>query len=392
MLASSLLNSVTFKNIVGNYPNMWNTLHANRKHNNNKIIPYYQKFNKNHVLYLQFESDISDSITLKAYSGLTEIESFTNAYSTHYGTTDNRYYTNFVVTLDDIYFDIPVYFKSTQGASTMTSEPILTKDLTADIAKGIIKYIKYTNLDRIESDLDDRFIDWNALASTGKYLDLFIEAVDVDPNDTDEVEILEGAQSKTILSAGYYSGKILKTGGIPDYLASKIGLISSLDIFTVNDLQYIKTGEIEISPFGNSTSYQVSIKMTQKNATGINVDNVGLNPSTPVVPPIVNTPMYIGALIAAVPTETQVKTMTSLTAEDTDQTKNYSISDSRFCFAYPTIFGDLSSILDTNQFEIISGFNKTTLNFTIGANTINYTIYTLKRVCTVSNFNTTFKF
>lgn len=382
MISSSILNSITFKNISGNYPNMWNRLHSDRKQSTFKTIPYCQKFQKDHIVYLQFTSEQPADVTLKAYNGVVEIESFTSSYITHYGTVDNRYFFNFVVTLDSIYYDKSISFKATQGTDILTSEPIYTQDLTQYIASGQIKYIKYTNLDRNESDLDDRFIDWSALTSTGKYMDFFIEAQDLTPNDSDSVEILEGSQSQTILSANYYSGRVLKTAGIPDYLVTRLGMVSSLDIFMVNDLQYIKTGEIEQENLGQSTLYQCSINLTQKNTIGINVDNLGIV-ETPIIIPVEEIKMYIGYVESASPSESEVKLMTELTAEEVDQLKFYDITyGKRFCFAYPASFGILSSAMSNYGSELLSVFVKTTALFTFGTSQELMNIYTYKAALT----------
>lgn len=382
MISSSILNSITFKNISGNYPNMWNRLHSDRKQSTFKTIPYCQKFQKDHVVYLQFTSEQPADVTLKAYSGIVEIESFTSSYITHYGTVDNRYFFNFVVTLDSIYYNKSITFKITQGTDILTSEPIYTQDLTQYIANGQIKYIKYTNLDRNDSDLDDRFIDWEALTSTGKYMDFFIEAQDITPNDSDSVEILEGSQSQTILSANYYSGRVLKTAGIPDYLVTRLGMASSLDIFIVNDLQYIKTGEIEQENLGQSTLYQCSINLTQKNTIGINVDNLGIV-ETPIIIPVEEIKMYIGYVESAAPSESEVKLMTELTAEEVDQLKFYDITyGKRFCFAYPASFGILSSAMSNYGSELLSVFVKTTALFTFGTSQELMNIYTYKAALT----------
>jgi len=119
----------------------------------------------------------------------------------------------------------------------------------------------------------------------------YVEAVDLDPNDSDSIEILEGSQSKTIISANYYSGLTFNTGGIPDYLATKIGIISDLDVFEMNGLQYIKEGEIEQERYGQSTSIQCSLKLTQKNEVGLNVDDLGITntDTTMAIVPIRNT-------------------------------------------------------------------------------------------------------
>jgi len=276
MLTSSILNSVTFKNISGNYPNMWNTLHKNRKQGVFNPKPYCQPFDQSHTIYLQFTSDQPTDLTLKTFDDKKEIATNTKVFATEYGTTNKRYFFNFEIVLDYTFFRKEIYFTVSDGETTLTSEPIYADDLSSDIASGRIKYIKYSNLDRNNSDLDNRFIDWSAIQNTGSYMDMFVEAIDIEPNDTDETEVLEGSQSNTIVSASYFSGKVFKTGGIPDYMVTKLGVMSNLDLFLINDIQYIKTGEIDVERYGNSTLYQASITLSEKNSIGINVDNLGI--------------------------------------------------------------------------------------------------------------------
>jgi hypothetical protein len=397
MIANSVLNPIFFKLVPTSnpYPDFWNTLHNDLQQGNSRIIPYFQKFNSNHVVYLQFESDLADSIGLKAYNYLTgaEIESFTGAYHVPYRGTapDIRYYTNFVITLDADYIGKQVYFKATQLTTVMTSEPIITSDLTEKLQAGTMKYIKYTNLDRIEADLDDRFVDWEALGSTGNYMDFFIEGVMSKPNSKDESEILEGSQSKTVLSSRNYWGRILETGPVPDYMATRLALASSLDVFMVGKNEYVKEGGADQDPFGGSTLYQVSMKLTQKLAIGINVDNVGIS-SGSITPPVSGTTMYVGSVTSAAPNETEVKTITPIAAVKEDHTVSLTGTGIRPCHAAPTAFGALTSILDAVGDEIISGFAVITLDFTIGASTVNFTIYTLMFPVTLAGSNITFKY
>jgi hypothetical protein len=102
--------------------------------------------------------------------------------------------------------------------------------------------------------------------------------------------------------------------------------------------------------------------------------------------------MYLGSVTSAAPAEAEVKLIASVTASKTNQTKVYTIADARFCFAYPASFGALTSILDTIGDEIISGFNIQTLNFTIGADTISFKVYTLKSLTSVTGYTVQFKF
>jgi len=395
MIASSILNPITFKSVPtsNTYPNMWNTLHADRKQGNARVIPYLQKFQTNHVVYLQFESDSAVAPSIKSYNLLTnaEIETISATSVNSYGVSNIRYYTNFTITLDGDYTGKKFYFKLTQGTNILTSEPCETDDLTDLIQSGIMKYIKYTNVDRIDSDIPGVFIDWVHLPSTGQYLDFFVEGIDSDPNDSDESEVLEGSQNKTILSASYYSGRVFKSGAIPDYMCARLGVASSLDVFTLNGVQMIKDGSIDQAQYGGSTLYQISMKLSEKNTVGINVDSLGV--STPDEdPPISGTPMYIGSVSSGLPTESDIKAMTERLAERVDQSNVYTITDSRPCFAYPASFGTLSSILDNIGDEIISGFANQTLDFTIDGNIISYKVYTFVTTATVNSFTITYKF
>lgn len=391
MLASSIVNSVMFKNIPASvtYPNNENTLHKDLKHGQCRIIPYYQKFPKDHPLKLQFMSDVPDTLLIEYMIGNAVVNDDSAEYSTHYGTTNNRYYFNYSMILGSWIYDKKFWIRVTQGTDVLTSEPIECKDISKELSSGLLKYIQYSNLDRIESDLDNRLVDWYALDDG--FMDMFIEAIDAAPNDNDSIEILEGSQSKTVLSASYFTGKELQTGPMPDYMMTKIGAISNLDVFMINEIQYIKTDSFDISRFGNSTSYQGSMKLTQKYAIGINVDNIGISgegiPSIPT-----GTLMYIGSVVNSSPSESEVKATTGIPAVKEDKTKSYTISNQCPFIAYPTSFGSLTSIIDNTGFEIISGFNITTIDFTFGSDTVNMTIYAIKLPVYLTSFNITYKF
>jgi hypothetical protein len=104
-------------------------------------------------------------------------------------------------------------------------------------------------------------------------------------------------------------------------------------------------------------------------------------------------PMYIGNVSNLNSTETDIKTMTKLIKIKGNQSNSYTISSSRFCFAYPSSYGNLTSILDPNGFEMLSSFTKTTSNFTmLDGLSIGYNIYTLNTPTTQSAFTVTYKF
>ena len=274
MLTSSVLNSITFKNLDGGNPHRWNTLHENRKQAGFTTYQYCQQFNLNDVVYLQFTSDSATVPTFRVYNPYLT-GTITGTLASSYTGLDNRYFFNFTVTLSAAFHNKSFHFTVQQGSDLLTSESVLCRDLSTDITNGKIKVIKYTNLDRNESDLTDYFVDWSVVGDSDHYMFFYVEAVDIEMNESDESEILEGSQSKTIISANYYEGIQLKSGGIPEYMVEKIGTASSLDVFSVNDVEYVKDGGISIERFGNSTFKQTTLNLSVKNVIGLNVDDLG---------------------------------------------------------------------------------------------------------------------
>lgn len=102
--------------------------------------------------------------------------------------------------------------------------------------------------------------------------------------------------------------------------------------------------------------------------------------------------IYFGAVSTLTPIESVVKALSSRPALKQDQIYSASCSNQRFCFAYPAAFGSITSVKDTNGFEILSGFTQSSVIYTIDGTPQNYTLMVLTSPCTVTNFNLTFSF
>jgi len=104
-------------------------------------------------------------------------------------------------------------------------------------------------------------------------------------------------------------------------------------------------------------------------------------------------PMYIGNVDVINPTEADVKGMIKKLVTKASQSLSYNISNSRFCFVFPTSYGSLTSIKDPNNFEMLSAFTKTTSNFTmLDGKSIPYNIYTLSMPTSQTSFTITYIF
>lgn len=163
MITSSVLNAITFKNLsAGTWPNKWNTLHENRKQGGFQILPYCQLFNKDDVVYLQFESDSATVPQIEVRNNQFT-DTINGTLASSYSGDITRYFYNFEITLGANYYDKVTRLYLTQDATTLTSEPIFCEDLNDYILDGTIKKVKYTNLDRNAADLSSYWVDWSVL-------------------------------------------------------------------------------------------------------------------------------------------------------------------------------------------------------------------------------------
>lgn len=271
MLASPIVNAITFKDLsVQTYPTRHNTLHENYKQAGFTIIPYHQRFNNSETVYLQFVSDSATLPSLTVYSPTAQTPIAGTLANTIIGAV-TRYYYNYSLDLT-AYNDTVITITVVQDAVTLTSEPVCVSSVTEDLANGSLRYIKYNNSDRVNADLSGNFVDW----ANRDHMFFYVEAQDREPNQTDESVILKGAQSETVISATLFTGVIFQTDPIPLYMMDRLAAVSSLDTFLMNNVQYIKNGDVDPGIFGGSTSVQLSISLTEKNAIGINVDDLGV--------------------------------------------------------------------------------------------------------------------
>ena len=162
-------------------------------------------------------------------------------------------------------------------------------------------------------------------------------------------------------------------------------------------IEYYKNGSIIHT---NNTPSSGSSTDSYTDSTGINNNTTYItkvyddkSSSTSSVTHTYVYPMYIGNVSNLNPTETDIKTMTKLIKVKGNQSNSYTISSSRFCFAYPSSYGNLTSILDPNNFEMINSFTKTVSIFTmLDGLSVSYNIYTLSSQTSQTAFTVTYSF
>lgn len=268
-------------------PNEKNTLHSNLKHGKKTIIDYCQKFNHSDEIELQFVSSVATVPVLTIYHYGVSIRSISGTLSaTVSGTEGTRYYFNYTVIFSSSIQDKRLIFKVVQELETLISEPVWCYDMALDLTNRKLLRIDYSNFDAFQTWLQDKLINWQALTITDKLLFFYVEAQQNDLADSDESENYDGALQKEKISSTNFFGNTFKTGIIPPYMARRLELVSSLDFFAVHGVEYLKDGGVEVETAGDSTSVQTSMKLIDKIATGITIDNLKYEEMGTSAPPV----------------------------------------------------------------------------------------------------------
>ena len=93
-------------------------------------------------------------------------------------------------------------------------------------------------------------------------------------------------------------------------------------------------------------------------------------------------PSYYGAVAAAPTNKAGIITLTKNVKKSKELTATFNLSNQKSCYAYPASFGDLASIKDSNSFEYLGSYTKTTVD----VDGTTYNVYTLTDPVTATGF------
>jgi hypothetical protein len=101
---------------------------------------------------------------------------------------------------------------------------------------------------------------------------------------------------------------------------------------------------------------------------------------------------FVGTMATLTPIESDILSLTKMVKVKSDTLYSFTLSNSRFCIAYDSTYGNLKSILDPNGFEILGDFTKIVIPLTQYGITTNYNVYIFNNITSQTNFNLQFKF
>ena len=195
------------------------------------------------------------------------------------------------------------------------------------------------------------------------------------------------------------SRNIEKVEFILSGVSSPIGTVSTPTSSTTNPTTKYKTHVYKLTYSGSIASLtsngSASARTITAKAYDTDYETEGIVTSNGITYTFVS-PMYVGSVSGTVTTMTNtlIRGMTKKIQNKGNITNKYTITDSKFAFAYPKVHGKLVSVLDTNGFEILPDFDIQEVNVTQYNNstTVPYYAYLFKNTVTLDDFNVTYKF
>lgn len=268
----SPINSLTFKKLDGLLPNFNNTLDRFDRFSDSVNMPECQRFLYSETITTQIRTDF-DTITAKLIdSNQSETSLIVNEVSTYV----NYSFYNFEISGQSI-GDYKVLVTGVKDAETVVfeSEPFkLVAGTSTRITGGEVKLIEgYKRVKYYNNDPSSFFIDY----STGIEHFFWIPAEIYWINPSGEVDVYNNLDNKEKLEQTNFRNLMLKSRPMLRHLILKLSESSSMDSFTINDVEYVMPEVLEPVYYGDANLGTVETQIEERFTVGVNSDDEGFS-------------------------------------------------------------------------------------------------------------------
>ena len=284
MFIISKLNPLDFKVRDNKLPNWENTLEHEQYFDGIVKNKYLQKFLTIETITIQFKTDY-DSFEIKLWDA--QDNSVSLSESLIYSNTDE-----FTGQLTKFYkFSISA---QKEGEYYITIKAIKSGEVnlyyeseTFELIKGVTKfretvdgnvsYIIIPDHYKIEATNNTNKFDLYYEEELPFITSIWIPSRLFNIQSDGDVDVYDNDGNLAKLQEIFQNVFELKTCPIPRYLAQKLQLLSALDFFNINGLDFVNTEKGENEYFDNFSNTVLTMNLTQKFAVGINSDDKGFN-------------------------------------------------------------------------------------------------------------------
>lgn len=285
-------NSIEFKARNNLSPNYDNTLLREIKFDGVVNSNYTHKFLQSKPIVTQIFTDFDVNLGDTVEAFLVD----SNKTSTPLTVVKVKQKTDEIHGNEQIFYEFTIagqpegcYHVTVKGTQSGTSN-VYHESEVFEIKKGVIDYrygsdgTKFTyeeipNHVKIEAfnrdNLPSLYFGSDRITGDPFRIELWVEATIFKSQQAGETDVYNDTGNLSVLRSIKQRSFEFKTSSIPMYLAMKIGELSGLDFFIVNDIEYVNEELGENEYFGNLTDPVMTMNLTQKHVVGVNSDDQG---------------------------------------------------------------------------------------------------------------------
>lgn len=254
-----------------------------------------------------------------------------------------------------------IYLVASTDSDSWTSETIEAFDSLDDHLK-----IEWFNYEVLTANENWHF-DYQTPQAQAHANMLRLNALLFEYSPSGEKSILDNQNEKMILKRSLFRRLKLETAPIPRWLAEKLIIAMSHDVFVVNDIAFVCEEDPEVERSGKTNFVTLTAVLTQKDVLGINTHDIGFDVDSTAMTGIINmTETGSGAKVFTITDDYMILTLTGIrtagspiitagtTVGGSDILAGMSLS-AGYITEVASLAVDKGSLVDGNLYVTISG-------------------------------------
>jgi len=264
-ISISKCNPIRFALVDSNLPSFDNTLFADESFDGITSKHFVQEFEYKDTVLIQIMGEDETPVLTKYVDGVATVIALDNT----------QVYTDFKIYEYQFSFDDIECFYLTATTSTTSYK---SENINIVALNSLSEYYKLEayNYDPPTENNNWGF-DFSTVLAKANVNYLRIPALFLDYSQSGKATIYDNQNEKEIIKQSNFRTLNFESAPIPRYLAEMISIYMGLDVFVVNDVQYVKEENIETERFGGTNLFKLTTMLTQKNVIGINTFDTGFD-------------------------------------------------------------------------------------------------------------------
>jgi hypothetical protein len=264
----SVANPVRFVCLNGQLQSFDNTLFSDEVHYGGVSKCFDQQFLTGETVNIQVKADTAATLTMERYFDDGTMDTISPSETTVYTDYQTIDFSISLSTASRSYF----YVYNNDSSSVWQSEWVSVEDELTDYLK-----LEWFNLDPADTENGNFNFDYSTTSASSYVNYMYIPASLSDYKPGGKSTLFDNQNEMVKVKENIFRKLTLKTDLIPAYLAEKIIVAQSHDVFSVNEVVYVCEQQPQIDKQAQTNLVVLTAELTQQSVLGLNTDDIGFD-------------------------------------------------------------------------------------------------------------------